>query len=129
MAVEIGLLDLVAIEDGDATDTGTGEILQDGRGEPTCPDDKHVAGGAAVLAGLSHLGQKHLARVTGHWHSLSHWWMRCPGAAFSVMSVTAGNMSAPAANAPAARSTGKPPMAQSRMPPVRWRHCVMRPNP
>ena len=61
--MEIGLLDLVMIDDGDAADTGAGEVLQHGTAEAACAHDQDRCGREPLLAAGTDFRQHHLTRV------------------------------------------------------------------
>ena len=63
LAMEVGLLDRVVIDDGEAADAGAGQILQHRTAEAAGADDQDRRGSEPRLAGGADFGQHDLAGV------------------------------------------------------------------
>ena len=63
LALQVGELDDVVVDDADAADAGGGEIEEHRRAEPAGADDEHRAGAQRVLAALADLLEDELAVV------------------------------------------------------------------
>src|SRR6056297_1377351 len=124
LPVKIAERNPVAIHQGDAPHTRAYKVLQHRCRQPACPNNQHMRCRQPVLTGVPELGQRDLARVAGHVVASIHCRTRASGSALSVISVTAETTSAPASNAPCARSTDMPPMAMRGMSPIRRFHSV-----
>ncbi len=79
LAVEVRLLDPVAIHQCDGADPGTGEIVQDRHAKPSRADDQDPGRAQPVLTGGADLRQRDLAGIAGHAHTLSQSRMRVSG--------------------------------------------------
>ena len=63
LALQVGQLDVVVVDDADGADAGGGEIQRQRRAEPAGADDQHARGLQLRLAGAAHVLQQDVARV------------------------------------------------------------------
>ena len=63
LALQVGELDDVVVDDADAADAGGGEVVQHRRAQPAGADDQHRAGAQLLLAALADLLEDELAVV------------------------------------------------------------------
>ena len=64
LALEVGRIDLVVINQRQLPDPRRGEILQRRRSDPAQPDQHHMRLGQRELPGAADLGQHDMARET-----------------------------------------------------------------
>ena len=124
LAVKVALVHAVGIDQGDLPHARPDQILQHRRGQPPRTDHQQARSGQAVLSVRPKGGHGDLAGVAAHPQTLSQSRTRPSGSGFRVMSVTADTTSAPASNAPGARSTDMPPIAIRGVLPMRDFHVV-----
>ena len=63
LALQVGEIDRVVVDDADAPDARGGEVHQHGRAEPARADHQHARGQQLLLALAAELGQDDVARV------------------------------------------------------------------
>jgi hypothetical protein len=63
LALQVGEVDTIVVDDVEGAHTGGGEIHEGGRAQPTGADDQHARGEELGLALLAHLIEDQMARV------------------------------------------------------------------